>query len=356
MKNSIPLLIFFASLQMFSQPAGMVNETFNLKYLKIGNIEYYTPDGENPNFAIYENSGNYSFEAGGIFNMMFGSANFRGNNVTFGSIGVTLHDCVEPNCYYEDFNFHEVLSNSFMDSKTLSYTYWTDYDFKYLTIYDSQYNSASFSTSITPEPDPLLFQTWYLHWIEADMGEWYPIENDGSIHLTIHPDLTFSGSEGCALISGDFTLTEDSDGWSDFILVPENYVKDETNCTEGSPTYNMSELEFRVPLRSFVDQYSLIYESSPGFINYFSNEILSTPENDMSKLNIYPNPVVDKLFIATANMDLNSIAVIDVNGRNVISQKSGDLNEIDVSNLNSGMYFIRIESASGNIVKKFIKN
>jgi heat shock protein HslJ len=341
---------------MFSQPAGMVNETFNLKYLKIGNIEYYTPNGENPSFAIYENSGDYSFEAGGIFNMMFGSANFSGNYVTFGSIGVTLHDCVEQNCHYENLYFYEVLSNSFMESKTLSYNYWISDGIKGLTIYDANYNAAVFRTSIVPEPDPLLFQTWYLHWIEADMGDWYPIDNDGYIQLTIHPDLTFTGFEGCASVSGDFKLTDDYEGWSDFILVPENYVKDETNCTEGSPTYNMSELEFRVPLRSFVDQYSLIYESSPGFIHYFSNEILSTPENDMSKLNIYPNPVEDKLFIATANMDLNSIVVLDVNGRTVISQKSGDLNEIDVSSLNSGMYFLRMESATGNIVKKFIKN
>ena len=363
MKKLLLFLIFISPAQnAFSQPTGLLNETFNLKYLQVGDI-YYTPNGENPNFTIFENSGEYYVEAGGIFNMAFGLVAFNNNTLTHDGLGVTLHDCVETNCYYENLYFYGVLTNSNMEAKTFTYEYNESNGIKYFRISDENYNIASFSNAPNEDPNPLLFQNWYLYKTEGDLGL------DPAIHytgpnppqLTINPDLTFNGIEDCAQISGSFIFSEES-GYPEFVLQPQNYVTDESNCSAGSPTYAMPELEEEAPLMSLVytgdDEIDYLeYYSGDGVISYYRNVlILSTPENELSSLTIFPNPATDRLFIKSKIDSVNAISIMDINGRIVISYKNEGVEEVDVSNFTSGMYFIRIESSSGNIMKKFIKN
>lgn len=357
------LLFLVASLSMsaiFAQPSGMLNETFNLKYLRVGDI-YYTPNGENPNLTITENSGNYSFEAGGIFNMLSGSAIFNGDIMTLDSMGVTLHNCVEPNCYYEDLYFYGVLTTNNMESKTLTYNYNENNGFRYLTLTDGDNNIASYSTAPNEEPNSLLFQTWYLYMTVGDMGLDPPTHYTGPNppQITINPELTYVGIEDCALVGGDLIFGE---AWYDeFILQPRNYVVDESDCTTGPPTYAMPELEVGAPLTSKVYEGSdsidyLEYYTGEGVISYFRNVlILSVPENEIISGTVFPNPAQDKIFIKTDKDDVDSVSIMDINGRTVIFEEDKNLKEVDVSELKSGMYFIVIESSLGNVTKKFIK-
>jgi hypothetical protein len=74
--------------------------------------------------------------------------------------------------------------------------------------------------------------------------------------------------------------------------------------------------------------------------------------------NIYPNPVQDKLYIET-EAEIEEVVVYDVYGRvqNLRNSETQKLrNSIDVSNLNSGVYFVKIKTEEGNIVKRIIKN
>ena len=76
-----------------------------------------------------------------------------------------------------------------------------------------------------------------------------------------------------------------------------------------------------------------------------------------SSLNLYPNPVQDKLYIE-AETEIEEIVVYDVYGRvqNLRNSETQKLrNSIDVSNLNSGIYFIQIKTEEGNITKRFVK-
>ncbi len=73
-------------------------------------------------------------------------------------------------------------------------------------------------------------------------------------------------------------------------------------------------------------------------------------------LNVYPNPVNNTLFI-NANEAINNVVIRDLSGKAVF--KSENLNTqkgIDVSFLNTGAYFISIETANGTQNAKFIKN
>lgn len=70
---------------------------------------------------------------------------------------------------------------------------------------------------------------------------------------------------------------------------------------------------------------------------------------------IYPNPTKDLLNITNSNnFDIKNISVTDINGR-VVKNQSGDLTQINVSDLNAGVYFVTIEAAEGKTTKKFIK-
>src|SRR5690606_27416501 len=200
-----------------------------------------------------------------------------------------------------------------------------------------------------------------LYMIEVDLGEpiFYPGPNPPQI--TINPDFSYTGIEDCSLISGDFILGN-ADEYYDFILQSRNYVQDETNCPPGPVNYTMFELGTNLTLGSMVysgndgnDYFQ--FETYPGFIYHFCNAlILSTSENTPSDLKLYPNPVQNILNFQSANNDFVDVSISDINGRIIIAMKNFVSNEIDVSALKTGMYFINIQSSEGGVTKKFIKN
>ncbi len=72
-------------------------------------------------------------------------------------------------------------------------------------------------------------------------------------------------------------------------------------------------------------------------------------------LTIYPNPVVDRIYISglTGNA---SLKIIGLNGNVLINNQQAEP-KIDVSSLQSGMYFLQISLSGGEVItKKFIKN
>ncbi|MBR0323045.1 MAG: T9SS type A sorting domain-containing protein [Bacteroidales bacterium] len=75
-------------------------------------------------------------------------------------------------------------------------------------------------------------------------------------------------------------------------------------------------------------------------------------------ISIYPNPVNDRLYIETSTQT-QSIEIYDIYGRvqNLRNSETQKLrNSIDVSDLNSGIYFVKVKTEEGNIVKRIIKN
>ena len=78
-------------------------------------------------------------------------------------------------------------------------------------------------------------------------------------------------------------------------------------------------------------------------------------ENEAS-FNIYPNPVSDKLYIET-EVEIEEVVVYDVFGRQQVTEipsHQGDLS-IDVADLNSGVYFVKVVTENGETVQRFIK-
>ena len=73
-------------------------------------------------------------------------------------------------------------------------------------------------------------------------------------------------------------------------------------------------------------------------------------------INIYPNPANDRLYIE-AETEIKDVVIYDVYGRRLQSIVNSQQSlSVDLSDLKSGIYFIKINTNKGNIVKRIIKN
>jgi hypothetical protein len=73
----------------------------------------------------------------------------------------------------------------------------------------------------------------------------------------------------------------------------------------------------------------------------------------MNIIKVYPNPVKDKLFIQGL-LKPTKISVYNLLGKLVLSKIT--LNEINVNNLQRGIYIIKIKEEQREVIRKFIKN
>ena len=79
-------------------------------------------------------------------------------------------------------------------------------------------------------------------------------------------------------------------------------------------------------------------------------------EEVTSSINMYPNPVNDKLYIE-AEMEVEEVIVYDIYGRpqdHKTTRLQGNL-VVDVANLNSGIYFVKVVTENGETVRRFVK-
>ena len=75
-----------------------------------------------------------------------------------------------------------------------------------------------------------------------------------------------------------------------------------------------------------------------------------------ASFNIYPNPVSDKLYIETLTQTHTlTVEIYDVYGRQQSMVNGQQSTVIDVTNLNSGVYFVKVVTSEGEAVKRFIK-
>jgi surface protein len=80
---------------------------------------------------------------------------------------------------------------------------------------------------------------------------------------------------------------------------------------------------------------------------------LRLEDQNLFAISVYPNPAKDKLFIQGL-LKPTKISVYNVLGKLILSKIT--LNEINVNNLQSGIYIIKVKEEQKQIVRKFIKN
>ena len=91
------------------------------------------------------------------------------------------------------------------------------------------------------------------------------------------------------------------------------------------------------------------------FHTIVEGESLSIEDETLESISIFPNPVANILNIqTTSTLGDKIITVFDINGKRILNEKLTN-NTLDVSTLQTGMYFLRLESNGKVLNRKFIK-
>ena len=91
-----------------------------------------------------------------------------------------------------------------------------------------------------------------------------------------------------------------------------------------------------------------------GWVLYLDDQILNTSQVDTSKISFYPNPVINTLTINTIDK-VNTVEIYDTTGRLVSKQKNLKTKTLDLSNLKTGVYLLKVEIGNKFHTEKFIK-
>ena len=81
---------------------------------------------------------------------------------------------------------------------------------------------------------------------------------------------------------------------------------------------------------------------------------LSVAENELDKMNVYPNPFTN--YILLNNAQNANVEIFDSLGKRVFADKDFISNTIDTSQFSSGLYFVKIQKEGKIETKKLIKN
>lgn len=98
-----------------------------------------------------------------------------------------------------------------------------------------------------------------------------------------------------------------------------------------------------------------IADQNDNKIAWYENyTILSIEENQLNSLAVYPNPSKGLIYINSKTETIIGATVFDILGKKVL-QLDGNIQQVDISTLQSGVYFLRIATDNGDFTQKIIK-
>ena len=108
------------------------------------------------------------------------------------------------------------------------------------------------------------------------------------------------------------------------------------------------------------DQSLIVGCTNPESSNYDENAIIDDGSCEqlginelIERISIYPNPASDYIRINYGEVEVTSIKIIDITGRNVLTNSlNNKINKIYLNGLESGTYFMKFNSINGNHVIK----
>ena len=93
------------------------------------------------------------------------------------------------------------------------------------------------------------------------------------------------------------------------------------------------------------------------FVIYLhKNTVLANSTFESTKFVLYPNPATNELTIESKTA-IESVSITNMLGQNVLnSATSNAIEVVDISNLQSGVYLIKVASEGQTSTKRFVKN
>ena len=96
-----------------------------------------------------------------------------------------------------------------------------------------------------------------------------------------------------------------------------------------------------------------------GTMSFIYSDEVGIDSIDDAKLTVYPNPATGELIVTGYELQVTNIEIFDVNGKRQKAesrrQKAEGEMVIDISHLPIGIYFVKVITEQGEVVKKIVK-
>ena len=232
------------------------------------------------------------------------------------------------------------------------------------TAYDVMRNGEKIGevTGAVFEDEALELGETYCYQIIAHGEEFETSSNEACVTMPV-PVLPCSAPTGLKLVEGNsikWTAPEDRTPDSYTVTIINHMLDDETSevtgITETQYVYESEVLAFDVSLKvkavypECESEFALT-EQGEDFLHITN---ASVDENPLSNVKLYPNPTSGQLSITAENM--TSVSVYDLVGQCVMQMPAdkGQLT-LDMSQLQNGIYFVKVNSAKGTVVQRVVK-
>lgn len=350
------ILIFWANF-LFAQSYPIKEHCWKLEELTINNVVYTIPENNEIDY-IFLNIGDSTTEDSGYFgttfcNYLFGNILIDENEFTFTSHSNSNLECeLEENNTFDDLYFHEFYVNHI--NSPFDYSFYQENNWLFLTITNSDLDTAKYSVYLNQN---LTNNVWILEKLIYNQQEIYPPEELENEIEFLFPDN--NSSSVTSTVCSDFFSTLNI---SEFTLINNGGTVTDINCEFE----NFDDIYIESFLASWLDNPVFQYEITSddenlyltltdhiGNQGFYFTENLSVIENESSKIKIYPNPVNGNLTVNGINQDNVSLLLFDITGK-IVYQNKLNVNqnkiEISVSNLEKGVYFIKIFNEFGKFL------
>jgi endonuclease I len=238
-----------------------------------------------------------------------------------------------------DLFFSEYIEGS-SNNKVLEIANFTGSNITNLSIYTLKLSSNGNASWGTPYTFP--------NGTQINNEDVYVIANGASTVCTSEYDdlnnaiTSFNGNDAIGLFKNDVLIdiigdfNSSADFGKDVTLVRKSYV------SEPTVTFNITEWN-SFPQNDCADLGDHV-------------QTLSIPAFAEETIQIYPNPIKDKLFINLKTPSETRITIYNILGKQVLNATLLNSGSIYTNNLRSGIYILKIRQGDNSISKKLIKN
>ena len=207
------------------------------------------------------------------------------------------------------------------------------------------------------QPNPNLFQTWYLHSVQASDGDknYIVSEINPAItpYLTILENFNFTGLGACNSFEGTFNFfAANSMSTTQFSNTTADCGSQIQNDFESSYFYSMkSAVYYSIATE---ENGMVLFIGTPPFGQIvFKNYKLNTLNPDLNPIEVYTNPTTSMIHIKSQNTVITKIELFNSNGQN-IKTINNNFETINTTDLSSGIYIMKIYTEFGTLNKKIL--
>ncbi|MCJ8153671.1 T9SS type A sorting domain-containing protein [Chryseobacterium sp. SSA4.19] len=127
---------------------------------------------------------------------------------------------------------------------------------------------------------------------------------------------------------------------------------------DGTPVYNQG-FEIYGNSLVFIGIYGIWYNWQQRYIGtlrkyFFNTGSLAVKETEHQKMRIYPNPVKETLYIQSGEIVLG-YEIYDMSGKKIDRKNQIFIHSVDVSDLNAGVYLLKLQTGKGTVTSRFLK-